>query len=88
MVSFPRVANFAFRVGQQPQPQIVCCVFSGLWFLTNGVIQPPMPGWFKHSFAQFFRHPRRCARVMLTSLNLKDFRDCAFRCFGPEKLAR
>jgi hypothetical protein len=61
MFSFPQVANFALRAGQQPKPQIVCCVFFGLCFLTDSVIQPPMPVLFKHSFAQFCKHPA-CVR--------------------------
>jgi hypothetical protein len=53
-------------------------VFSGLCFLTDGVIQPPMPGLFKHSFAWFSgASVRVCAREGVR-LGHADFVDAPF----------
>jgi len=53
MFSFPRVANFAFRVDSSQSRKLFVVCFPVFVFLTDGVIQSPMPGLFKHSFAWF-----------------------------------
>jgi hypothetical protein len=65
-------------VPDSTKPQIFCCVFSGLCFLTDGVIQPPTPGLFKHSFALFCKHPRACARIRAGMIRAYGAVDCVY----------